>query len=100
MVFSCFVSYEGYHKKGTLDFEQRMVKELLELLLRKYHSFSTLMQTIHKQLYERTKIITVIDAAVKGFLFPTAKVANILIADYLSNSFFTTLKNAVFICCC
>ena len=25
---------------------------------------------------------------------------NILIADYLSNSFFTTLKNAVFICCC
>ena len=46
MVFSCFVSYEGYHKKGTLDFEQRMVKELLELLLRKYHSFSTLMQAI------------------------------------------------------
>ena len=47
MVFSCFVSFEGYHKKGTLDFEQlRMVKELLELLLRKYHSFSTLMQTI------------------------------------------------------
>ena len=46
MVFSCFVNYEGYHKKGTLDFEQRMVKELLELLLRKYHSFSTLMQTI------------------------------------------------------
>ena len=39
MVFSCFVSYEGYHKKETLDFEQRMVKELLELLLRKYHSF-------------------------------------------------------------
>ena len=25
---------------------------------------------------------------------------NILIAGYLSNSFFTTLKNAVFICCC
>ena len=25
---------------------------------------------------------------------------NILIADYLSNIFFTTLKNAVFICCC
>ena len=46
MVFSCFVIYEGYHKKGTLDFEQQMVKELLELLLRKYHSFSTLMQTI------------------------------------------------------
>ena len=46
MVFSCFISYEGYHKKGTLDFEQRMFKELLELLLRKYHSFSTLMQTI------------------------------------------------------
>ena len=38
MVFSCFVSYEGYHKKGTLDFEQRMVKELSELLLRKYKS--------------------------------------------------------------
>ena len=53
-VFSCFVSYKGYHKKGTLDFEQRMVKELLELLLRKYHSFqATLMQTIHKQLHER-----------------------------------------------
>ena len=52
-----------------------MVKELSELLLTINHSFSTLMQTIHKQLYERTKIITVIDAAVKGFLFPTAKVA-------------------------
>ena len=38
MVFSCFVNYEGYRKKGTLDFEQRMVKELLELLLRKYHT--------------------------------------------------------------
>ena len=38
MVFSCFVKYEGCHKKGTLDFEQRMVKELLELLLRKYHT--------------------------------------------------------------
>ena len=25
---------------------------------------------------------------------------NILIADYLSNIFFTTLKNTVFICCC
>ena len=37
-VFSCFVSYKGYHKKGTLDFEQRMVKELSELLLRKYKS--------------------------------------------------------------
>ena len=46
MVFSYFVSHEGYHKKGTLDFEQRMVKKLLELLLRKCHSFSTLMQTI------------------------------------------------------
>ena len=45
IVFSCFVSYEGYHKEGNLDFEQRMVKELLELLKRKYHSFSTLMQT-------------------------------------------------------
>ena len=33
-VFSCFVSYKGYHKKGTLDFEQRMVKELSELVLR------------------------------------------------------------------
>ena len=52
-VFSCFVSYKGYHKKGTLDFEQRMVEELSELLLRKYHSLSTLVQTIHKQLYER-----------------------------------------------
>ena len=38
MVFFCFVNYEGYHKKGTLDFEQRMVQELLELLLRKYHT--------------------------------------------------------------
>ena len=54
-VFSFFVSYKGYHKKGTLDFEQLMVKELSELLLRKYQSygFSTLMQTIDKQLYER-----------------------------------------------
>ena len=34
------------------------------------------MQTIHKQLYERTKIIAVIDAPAKGFLFPTAKVAS------------------------
>ena len=41
MVFSCFVGYEGYHKKETLNFEQRMVKELWELLIRKYHSFST-----------------------------------------------------------
>ena len=75
MVFSCFLSYKSYHKKGTLDFKQRMVKELSGLLLTITHSFSTLMQTIHKQLYERTKIITVIDAAAKGFLFPTAKVA-------------------------
>ena len=73
MVFSCFVSYKSYHKKGTLDFKQRMVKELSELLLTINHSFSTLMQTIHKQLYERTKIIAVIE---KGFLFPTAKVAS------------------------
>ena len=34
------------------------------------------MQTIHKQLYGRTKIIAVIDATAKGFLFPTAKVAS------------------------
>ena len=34
------------------------------------------MQTIHKQLYERTKIIVVIDATAKGFLFPTAKVVS------------------------
>ena len=34
-VFSCFVSYKGYHEKGTLDFEQRMVKELLELTAKK-----------------------------------------------------------------
>ena len=34
------------------------------------------MQTIHKQLYERTKIIAVIDATAKGFLFPTANVAS------------------------
>ena len=73
MVFSCFVSYKSYHKKGTLDFKQRMVKELSELLLTINHSFSTLMQTIHKQLYERTKIIAVIDATAKGFLFPTQK---------------------------
>ena len=49
MVFSCFVDYEGYHKKGTLDFEQPMVKELLKLLTAKkksYRSFSKLMQTI------------------------------------------------------
>ena len=39
MVFSCFVSYKGFHKKETLDFEQQMVKELSEQLLRKYHSF-------------------------------------------------------------
>ena len=76
MVFSCFVSYKSYHKKGTLDFKQRMVKELSELLLTINHSFSTLMQTIHKQLYERTKIIVVIDATAKGFLFPTAKVVS------------------------
>ena len=76
MVFSCFVSYKSYHIKGTLDFKQRMVKELSELLLTINHSFSTLMQTIHKQLYERTKIIAVIDATAKGFLFPTAKVAS------------------------
>ena len=61
MEFSCFVSYKSYHKKGTLDFKQRMVKELSELLLTINHSFSTLMQTIHKQLHERTKIIAVID---------------------------------------
>ena len=60
MVFSCFVSYKSYHKKGTLDFKQRMVKELSELLLTINHSFSTLMQIIHTQLYERTKIIAVI----------------------------------------
>ena len=76
MVFSCFVSYKSYHKKGTLDFKQRMVKELSELLLTINHSFSTLMQTIHKQLYERTKIIAVIDATAKGSLFPTAKVGS------------------------
>ena len=71
MVFSSFGSYKSCHKKGTLDFKQRMVKELSELLLTINHSFSTLMQTIHKQLYERTKIIAVIDATAKGFLFPT-----------------------------
>ena len=78
MMFSCFVSYKSYHKKGTLDFKQRMVKELSELLLTINHSFSTLIQTIHKQLYERTKIIAVIelDATAKGFLFPTAKVVS------------------------
>ena len=65
MVISCFVSYKSYHKKGTLDFKRRMVKELSELLLTINHSFSTLMQTIHKQLYERTKIIAVIDATAK-----------------------------------
>ena len=65
MVFSCFVRYKSYHEKGTLDFKQRMVKELSELLLTINHSFSTLMQTIHKQLYERTKIIAVIDATAK-----------------------------------
>ena len=74
MVFSCFLSYKSYHKKGTLDFKKRMVKDLSELLLAINRSFSTLMQTIHKQLYERTKIILVIDATAKGFLFPTAKV--------------------------
>ena len=64
-MFSCFVRYKSYHEKGTLDFKQRMVKELSELLLTINHSFSTLMQTIHKQLYERTKIIAVIDATAK-----------------------------------
>ena len=74
MMFSCFLSYKSYHKKGTLDFKQRMVKELSELLLTINHSFSTLMQSIHKQLYDRTKIhIVVIDATAKGFLFPTQK---------------------------
>ena len=83
MVFSCFVSYKSYHKKGTLGFKQRMVKELSELLLTINHSFSTLMQTIHKQLYERTKIIAVIDATAKGFLFPTANVASTIACDDL-----------------
>ena len=73
MVFSCFVSYKSYHKKRTLDFKQRMFKELSELLLTINHTFYTLMQTIHKQLYERTKNIAVIDATAKGFLFPTQK---------------------------
>ena len=79
MVFSCYVSYKTYHKNGTLDFKQRMIKELSDLLLTINHSFSTsatLMQTIHKRLHERTKIIAVIDATAKGFLFPTAKVAS------------------------
>ena len=34
------------------------------------------MQTSHKQLYKRTKIIAAIDATAKGFYFPTAKVAS------------------------
>ena len=34
------------------------------------------MQIIHTQLYERTKIIAVIDATAKGSLFPTAKVGS------------------------
>ena len=91
-VFSFFVSYKGYHKKGTLDFKQQLVKELFRATANNAEIivFSTLMQTIHKQLYERTKIIIVIDAAVKGFLFPTAKVANILIADYLSCLLYTS----------
>ena len=76
MLFSCFVSFESYHKKGTLDFKQQMVKEPSGLLLTITHSFSTLMQTAHKQLYERTKIIAVVDATAKGFHFPTAKVAS------------------------
>ena len=83
MVFSSFVSYKRYHEKGTLDFKQRMVKELSELLLTINHSFSTLMQSIHKQLYERTKIIAVIDATAKCFLLPTAKVASTLNCDDL-----------------
>ena len=83
MVFSCFVSYKSYHKKGTLDFKQRMVKELSELLLTINHSFSTLMQTIHKQLYERTKIIAVIDATAKGFPFSTANVESTIACDDL-----------------
>ena len=73
MVFSCFVSYKSYHKKGTLDSNQRMVKDFSELLLTINHSFSTLIQTIHKQLYERSNIIVVIEATAKGFLFPAAK---------------------------
>ena len=75
-MFSCFASYKSYHKKGTLDFKQRVVKELSELLLTINHRFSTLMQTIHKQLYERSKIIAVIVATAKGFFFPTAKVVS------------------------
>ena len=34
------------------------------------------METIHKHLYERTKIIAVIHATAKGFHFPTAKVTS------------------------
>ena len=83
MLFSCFVSYKSYHKKGTRGFKQQMVKELSELLLTITHSFSTLMQTIHKQLYERTKINAVIDATAKGFLFPTANVASTSACDDL-----------------
>ena len=83
VVFSCFVSYESYHKKGTIGFKQRIVKELSELLLTINHSFSTLMQTIHKQLYERIKIIAVIDATAKGFLFSTANVASTIACDDL-----------------
>ena len=77
MVFSCFVSYEGYHKKGTLNFEQRMVKELWELLIRKYHSFSTLMRTIHwnNYMHERRSSQLWTQLSPKGFLFPNAKVA-------------------------
>ena len=33
MVFSYFVTYKSYHKKGTLGFKQRIVKERSELLL-------------------------------------------------------------------
>ena len=71
MVFSYFVTYKSYHNKGTLDFKQRMVKERSELL----QPTSTLMQTIHKQLYERRSSQLYIEATTKSFLFLTAKVA-------------------------
>ena len=77
MVFSCFVSYKSYHKKGTLDFKLTANGQgTFRATANMNYSFSTLMQTSHKQLYKRTKIIAVIDATAKGFHFPTAKVAS------------------------
>ena len=77
MVSSCFVSYKSYHKTGTLDFKRRMVKELSELLLTINHSFSTLMQTVHKQYMKELRSSQLKTQLQKAFFsHATAKVAS------------------------